>query len=130
MLRNICIAFTALIVLCAFVNAEEAKYSLVEIKIDKNHASSLHKLGLALDCCGRTDSRDGEVTFQVPVNQEELKMLQQERSSYKVIIDDMSKHYQNKFKSMTRQEIADAQPRNTKWKLEGVALAQTFRLVQ
>ncbi|WP_372366471.1 M14 family metallopeptidase [Candidatus Uabimicrobium sp. HlEnr_7] len=125
MFRNTCIVLITLLAVCVSTTAEETKYSLVEIKIDKNNANSIHQLGLATDCCGRTETRDGEVTFQVPVSQEELKMLKQQRSSFKVIIDDMSKHYQNKFKSLTRKDIADSQPRNTKWKLGSMAGAYT-----
>lgn len=125
MFRNTCIVLIALLVVCASVTAEETKYSLVEIKMDSNTAKSVHQLGLAIDCCGRTESRDGEVTFQVPVSQEELEMLKQQRSSFKVIVEDMSKHYQEKFKSLTREDIEASQPRNTKWKLGSMAGAYT-----
>eukprot|EP00999_Lentomonas_sp_LEN2_P002218 NODE_3501_length_411_cov_29.901408_g3451_i0.p1 GENE.NODE_3501_length_411_cov_29.901408_g3451_i0~~NODE_3501_length_411_cov_29.901408_g3451_i0.p1 ORF type:complete len:108 (-),score=24.07 NODE_3501_length_411_cov_29.901408_g3451_i0:1-324(-) len=106
MFRNTCIVLIALLVVCASVNAEETKYSLVEIKMDSNNAQSIHQLGLAIDCCGRTETRDGEVTFQVPVSQEELKMLKQQRSSFKVIVEDMSKHYQEKKKKKKKKKIS------------------------
>ena len=59
------------------VVAEDSKYSMVQIKVNKDDVASLHQLGLAIDCCSYQEERDGQVMFEVPVNQDELKMLQE-----------------------------------------------------
>lgn len=123
--RKAWLVIAATLMVCSLTIAEETKaekYTLIEVKVNKDNVSSLHRLGLAIDCCGYQQERDGHVIFQVPVNEDELKSLQEQRFSYKVMIDDMTKHYQEKLKS---EDVKDYQPRNTKWKMGSMAGAYT-----
>jgi len=85
--------FVLLMPICAQQNSEEvAKYSMVDVKVAVDKIGELEKLGLPLDCCWRTYTKD-YVIFSVPLQQSDIEALQRNRFAFSVTVDDAAKFY-------------------------------------